>query len=242
MRKKEIEQMTPLSGADVIERVRIELSAKTNGCLIGILVMLSLMTLINYAVIFAGDPEPAALVTCCILFGLVAFGFWIGYLVDRSREKKAAQHMIFRRYGGADSVAAVINAANGYVAYEDKKHQFRLTPTYIMAPGRYTTFMPTSHMLLACKEDRRAAAVMMMLLSPVIGMLMSDNKPTGLYLAAYNCYGDRVDYRFLNELTGGSAEIDRIVGMIQYYAPQCAVGDNMQTRAYLAMNTRMPPM
>lgn len=242
MAKKELQQMSPLNGADMIERIRGQLESKTNACLIAILVTLLFPMIITFSIIASGSSESSIVIGFSVMFGLIAFCIWIGFLICRSREKKAEEHLIFRRYGGADNVAAIINAAGGNVIYEDKKHQFRLTPTYIMAPGDYTTFMPTSYMLLACKEDRRAAFAVALLVSPLLGAAMSSGKPSGLFLSAYNCFGDRTDYRFRNELTGGSAEIDKIVNMIQYYAPQCAVGDSPQTRNYLAVNTRMPPM
>ena len=243
MKSTDIFQTTPLSGEDVMERVSAQLARPANHCLIGMIVTQGMAALI--ALLFAAaDTENAlpALLGLDFVFGLIALGCLIGFLVCRSREKRAPEHLIFRRYGGAEGVAEIINASYGQVTYEDKKHQFRLAPTYIMRPGDLTTFMPTSHMLLACKEDRRAAAAVALLISPLIGALMNENKPSGLFLAAYNCYGDRVDYRFSNELFGGSEEIDRIVNMVQYCAPQCAVGDSPVTRAYLAQNMIMPPM
>jgi len=245
MKNKEIIQTTPLSGADVMERVEGSLAGKGNAYLISALIMLGIPFVLMVVFLLNGMDRSDVFnihLVFMILFGPVWLILMIAFLRGRSDEKKVPSHLIFRRYGGPAGVAAVINAANYQIVYEDKHHQFRLTPTYIMKPGDYSTFMPLSHIRLACKEDRRSAAVLALFVSPLLAAAVSKGKTSGLFLSAYNCYGDQNDYRFTNELTGGSAEIDRIIQMIPGYAPHCAIGDSPDTRAYLAMNTIMPPM
>lgn len=233
--------MSPLNAADVVERVRGVAAAAANNCLLGSMIAMILPTMITCVGILANDGTGDFLPALAVfdIFGaFIALPLLIAFFVYRNRERHAENHMIFKRYGGPQTVANIINAANHQQVYRDK--YFLFTPTYIMKPNDYTTFMPTSCMLLACKEDRRGQAMTMLLTGPLIAAAIYGNKPAGLFLAAYNCYGDRVDYAFGGRTDG--SQIDLLVNMIQPYAPQCAIGDSPLTRAYLAQNTRIPPM
>ncbi|MBR3269320.1 MAG: hypothetical protein IKI58_11445 [Oscillospiraceae bacterium] len=229
----------PLSGADVLENVTHFFAKKTNACLIWMIVLLSLNLCIILAGLFSGmDSDSAAVMCICfsVLFGIIVFCVMIAALVARRRESKSDQHTVFRRYGGPQGVAAAVNAAYGQVVFSNK--YFMLTPTFIMKPNDFTTFIPNTHLLLACKEDRRGQIAATLFLGVLFSIAIYGNKPAGLFLSAYTCYGDQVDYLF----KGKSAQVDYVCRMIQPYAPQCAIGDSPETRLYLATHKIMPPV
>ncbi|MBQ8922878.1 MAG: hypothetical protein IJ060_12125 [Oscillospiraceae bacterium] len=227
----------PLSAADVLENVTRFYSKKTNGVLIGLIVMQCFLAIIVYAALLSGMDKVGAealVYGFSIMFGILGLILLIAAFVKSRKEKHPEKHLVFQRYGGAEGVAATFNEAYGRVEYADKR--FMLTPTFIMKPGDFTTFIPNKCLLLVCKEDRRGQAAMAMLLGALLASAIYSNKPTGLFLTAYNCYGDHIDYQF----TGKPAQVDYIVNLVQPFAPQCAIGDSPQTRAYLAQNIRKP--
>ncbi len=227
----------PISAADVLENVTRFYSKKTNGILIGLIVMQCFLALIVFPCLFSDvdkSEKEAMVFGFGIMFAISVLILLIVLLVRRLRERHPERHLVFQRYGGPAGVAATYNEAYGRVEYADKR--FILTPTFIMKPDDFTTFIPNRCLLLVCKEDRRGQAAMALLFGALITTAIYSNKPAGLFLTAYNCYGDHVDYQF----SGKPAQVDYIVNLVQPFAPQCAIGDSPQTRAYLAQNIRKP--
>jgi len=228
----------PLSAADVLENVTKFYSKKTNNILIGLIVLQCFCGLIILPSALSSAEDrvtgQAVVMGISVFAGIIVLILLPVLLVRRHRERHPERHQVFLRYGGAEGVAAAFNEAYGRVEYADKR--FMLTPTFIMKPGDFTTFIPNKYLLLVCKEDRRGQAAMILLVGALFASAMYGNKPSGLFLSAYNCFGDRVDYQF----SGKAAQVDYIVNLVQPFAPQCAIGDSPQTRAYLAQNIRKP--